>query len=154
MFTVAFMVLLFVGCVVNQNPCPCVLIDAPVCGSDGHTYPNILCLQSCYPGVKALYYGPCKHKLCVCPLKDDPVCGTDGRTHANELCMRNCNPGVRVLYKGNCDNEPCPCPLNYDPVCGSDGQTYPNKKCMLCKRGVQELHKGPCRRLATSDLIV
>jgi len=148
--------------------CPkvCPMIYAPVCGTDGKTYPSkcVLEAEACESGNDGLavdYEGECKVSAeCPkrCPRNYKPVCGSDGKTYPN-LCVLKvaaCNDGnesLIVAHTGACDKsvKDCnkPCPKIYLPVCGSDGKTY-NNKCLLevaaCESGedLEVVKEGPC----------
>uniref|UniRef100_A0A8C4HVF3 Agrin n=1 Tax=Dicentrarchus labrax TaxID=13489 RepID=A0A8C4HVF3_DICLA len=119
------------------DPIECDGTYKPLCGKDGHTYPNDCvrrkteCLSRTFilikhPGPCDLSIpSPCLDKVCdhgaVCVVKnDEPVCE-------------------------------CPeaCPQTSDPVCGSDGHSYGSPcemRAMGCalQRTIHIQHKGPC----------
>lgn len=67
-----------------------------------------------------------------CP-KDDQICVLPpGKCNAADLL-------------GKCVTKPKACTKEYNPVCGCDGKTYPNH-CELLMAGVQEDHKGECKK--------
>lgn len=156
-----------------SQPCNCVLVFEPICGSDGKTYVNSCgfnCALRENANLRIAYDGTCRTQTtssqpdqnqqdsnnCVCPSMYDPVCGSDEKTYPNS-CSIDCeirkNPStrLRVAHRGECvpsrinvNTEQCqPCPLLLDPVCGSDNQTYANSCEFDC-----ESTKHPYKRLS------
>lgn len=133
-----------------QPVCVCPYNYAPVCGTDGTTYPNecsLNCDRSNIPSLEVKHAGQCKDNVpeqptCACTRDMKPVCGSDGNTY-NNVCLLNCatatNPGLSIRHEGPCADKvivadpsdmSCACTRNINPVCGSDGITY-NNPCLL-----------------------
>jgi len=134
----------------------CPLNFAPVCASNGQTYPNECAMETsaCVQGItlEVASQGACEEAVqrpelnqeCVraCPLNFAPVCASNGQTYPNECAMETSacvlDTELRVVAQGAC---PTPrigrciqrCPRIYRPVCGSDGKTYSN----ICVMRVQ-----------------
>lgn len=161
----------------SPQDCGCAVLDAPVCGIDGGTYPSD-CEANC-ADVPVDHDGPCAGdeptpcgvgaacgggEFCdfgatcegvggcatvptACAREYDPVCGCDGETYEN-ACSAHAQ-GVSVASTGACADE-CVCPLVYDPVCGVDGKTYGN----ACAAGCADIavdHPGQCDATCESD---
>ncbi|XP_058265009.1 agrin isoform X4 [Hemibagrus wyckioides] len=119
------------------EPIRCDGTYTPVCGNDGHTYPNDCerrraeCLSQ--TSIRVKQQGPCD-------------------LNAPSPCLKKtCEFGSSCVVKngeGVCE---CldTCLQASDPVCGSDGQTYTSQcqmnaiSCTLQKH-IQIKHKGPC----------
>lgn len=153
----------------EPEPCMCLLIYAPVCGSDGITYSSechLKCAQKQKGDLKPKHDGECGDEelehMCRCPLDYKPLCASDGQTYGNE-CSFNCEKlaaktPLKIVHDGECDlkieNLPieadisCMCEYMYDPVCASDGNTYDNTcelECMRSKDGSVRIdHRGEC----------
>eukprot|EP00095_Tigriopus_kingsejongensis_P003781 maker-scaffold155_size301336-snap-gene-1.5 protein:Tk03781 transcript:maker-scaffold155_size301336-snap-gene-1.5-mRNA-1 annotation:"serine protease inhibitor dipetalogastin precursor" len=130
----------------------CPTIHAPVCGTNGNTYPNECSLktQACQnePELRVASHGMCSNdeQACAqnCPANFNPVCGSDGKTYSNEcnLKAKACRDQLKLTMvgTGKCQSEgsiddECPkmCALIFAPVCGSDGNTYGNECSLRAK---------------------
>ena len=111
----------------------CSDIFAPICASDGRTYPNecVLRVQACRSSpLRLLYHGECVSSPCESLKCSFGECSVD-------------RYGV-----GECTCGP-ECPQVMVPVCGSDGVTYDSVCAMkriscLEKRRVEMLYRGVC----------
>ena len=108
-------------CVCSQA---CPFIYAPVCASDGKTYPNRCVMNA----------ASCKNNKTLTVVKnsecDANPCDWHQCSHPAQKCVNINNTATCV-----CDNA---CPFIYDPICASDGTTYPNECRMIvagCKKG-------------------
>ncbi|KAJ0174480.1 hypothetical protein K1T71_009588 [Dendrolimus kikuchii] len=151
-----------------EPACACTFNYAPVCGSDGRTYPNqcsMNCARSSLPSLEIRHTGECKASApeissCACSRDMKPVCGSDGNTY-NNICLLNCatasNRGLTLRHEGPCADKvivadpvdiSCACTRNIRPVCGSDGLTYNNPCLLNCASAANpELriqHEGSC----------
>ncbi|KAI5612251.1 agrin isoform X10 [Silurus asotus] len=125
------------------EPIRCDGTYAPLCGKDGHTYPNdcerkrVECLTQTTISIKQ--QGPCD-------------------LNAPSPCLKKkCDFGSSCVVKNG--EAVCECSETClqasDPVCGSDGQTYTSQcqmnaiGCTLQKH-IQIKHKGPCDKACTN----
>lgn len=114
----------------------CPLDEAPVCGSDGVTYPNA-CRARC-AGAKVLYAAAC----------------TDGCRAAPAACTLDCAFGLRPVAGGEsclacaCADVPTSCVPSGAPVCatlpGPIGQTTLGSACVALALGASDGVWGPC----------
>ncbi|XP_037794682.1 extracellular protease inhibitor 10-like [Penaeus monodon] len=95
----------------NCGAIACPAIYAPVCGSDGNTYPSHCNLQAARcsnPQLRVVSQGECpSQNNCptVCPFNYDPVCGSNGKTYPNECALESdkCSvQGLTLSHKGEC----------------------------------------------------
>merc|ERR1712002_847801 len=134
---------------------------APVCGTDGRTYPNVELLECMKPCIQngeleVAHGGKCVKQdpkeasemclsTCSTSMDINPVCGTDGNTYVNNgalECQKKCyNEDLEVEYMGEChqtkiDSSEClaNCEKTWEvqTICGSDGKTYLNKGRFEC----------------------
>jgi coxsackievirus/adenovirus receptor len=114
----------------------CPVAAAPVCGSDGVTYPNA-CLARC-AGARLLYAGAC----------------TDACRSAPPGCTLDCAQGLRPVAGGGhclacaCADVPASCRSDEGPVCatlpGPIGETTVGSSCLALALGASEGLWGPC----------
>lgn len=114
----------------------CPLDEAPVCGSDGVTYPNA-CRARC-AGAKILYAAAC----------------TDGCRAAPAGCALDCAFGLRPVAGGEsclacaCADLPTSCEVSGAPVCatlpGPIGATTIGSACVALALGASDGVWGPC----------
>ncbi|XP_053339274.1 agrin [Clarias gariepinus] len=125
------------------EPIRCDGTYTPVCGDDGHTYPNDCerrraeCLTQ--TTIRSKQQGPCD-------------------LNAPSPCLKKtCEFGSSCVVENGEAVCECldTCPQISDPVCGSDGQTYSSQcqmnaiSCTLQKH-IQIKHKGPCDKACTN----
>jgi len=130
------------GCECRSADVACPALWAPVCGSDGKTYPNAC--EAGKAGVEVEAQGECQQP---CPDGVPTVqCLVDPCETAT------CPAGTVKLanYCGGCnctckkpDDGFTICPELYDPVCGEDGQTY-SSACHAQVLGIQVAKNGTC----------
>jgi len=135
-----------------SRKCPkfCNRMLAPVCGSDGETYPNRCVLEQT----------ACKNEL----LENLLVEVSEGPCDSNVISQlkganlqeNNSDPELTIEPYSVLDvptiDEACPtmCSRMYAPVCGSNGITYGNKCMMIvdsCERkeDITKMHDGECK---------
>ncbi|XP_054715535.1 agrin-like [Uloborus diversus] len=114
--------------------CPevCIKVDAPVCGSDGVSYPN-----------------ECELRVEACKKQQYVAVATKG--HCDQCEHVHCKYGAR------CDSGKCVCPSHCPEmsefVCASDGKTYKNEcemKRIACqkKRDISVQFYGTCEMIS------
>ncbi|XP_047662867.1 agrin isoform X7 [Tachysurus fulvidraco] len=119
------------------EPIRCDSTYAPLCGNDGHTYPN-----------------DCERRRAECLSQTTIRIKQQGPCDLNALspCLKTtCEFGGSCVVKNGEAVCECldTCLQASDPVCGSDGQTYTSQcqmnaiSCTLQKH-IQIKHKGPC----------
>ncbi|KAG8128748.1 hypothetical protein E2320_015547 [Naja naja] len=124
----------------------CTLDSAPICGSDGVTYPN----KCAFCIAKRLALEICVHldekvpsEGSCCPEKWVPSTSqrsyrTTSITSGFGHCMLSGNH-ITIIHQGQCEQQLSPvlvgCPRIYHPLCGTDNVTYPNI-CQFCKARV------------------
>ncbi|XP_062871868.1 agrin isoform X2 [Trichomycterus rosablanca] len=125
------------------EPIRCDGTYTPLCGKDGHTYPN-----------------DCERRRAECiaqthiPIKQQGPCDLN----APSPCLKKtCEFGGTCVVKDDEAVCECPdmCPQAQDPVCGNDSHTY-NSPCHMRAMGcalqkhIQIQHKGACEKSCTN----
>lgn len=120
--------------------CFCTDNYAPVCGTDGITYPNeceLNCMKSKSPELKLKHRGRCptvtafksksEDERCMCERDFSPVCGSDQHTYANE-CVFNCKrkekKDLKIEFEGECNPKD-----NFVERDGSNAGLFNNESC-------------------------
>uniref|UniRef100_A0A8B9H3K8 Agrin n=1 Tax=Astyanax mexicanus TaxID=7994 RepID=A0A8B9H3K8_ASTMX len=125
------------------DPIHCDGTYKPLCGKDGHTYPN-----------------DCERRNAECrtqthiPVKQQGTCDLN----APSPCLKKiCDFGGTCVVKNGEAVCECPdaCPQSQDPVCGNDGHTYSSQchmRAMGCalQKHISIQHKGPCDKACTN----
>lgn len=169
LFLVTVIIVVVTGADIREEPCICTLEYAPVCGTDGVTYPNrctACCAKRKNKKLEIAYNGECdcgwvdEPEYCIALY--DPVCGSDGKTYGNAceygIAYRK-NPCLGPSTKGPCKPTPpppppppppkdkCICTREFAPVCGTDLVTYPNQceACCAGARGIAYFEECDCR---------
>ncbi|KAF4078101.1 hypothetical protein AMELA_G00195500 [Ameiurus melas] len=125
------------------EPIRCDGTYTPVCGNDGHTYPN-----------------DCERRRAECLTQTTIHIKQQGPCDLNapSPCLKKtCDFGSSCVVKNGKAVCECldTCLQASDPVCGSDGQTYTSQcqmnaiGCSLQKH-IQIKHKGPCDKACTN----
>ncbi|XP_053542529.1 agrin isoform X2 [Ictalurus punctatus] len=125
------------------EPIRCDGTYTPVCGNDGHTYPN-----------------DCERRRAECLTQTTIHIKQQGPCDLNapSPCLKKtCEFGSSCVVKNGEAVCECldTCLQASDPVCGSDGQTYTSQcqmnaiGCTLQKH-IQIKHKGPCDKACTN----
>ena len=77
----------------------CIQLYDPVCGVDGHTYPNSCEAQRA--DVAVSHEGGCEQQAQFCSQQYLPVCGNDGKTYNNECHALRAK--VVISHQGECN---------------------------------------------------
>lgn len=144
-----------------EDECICTTQFAPVCGSNGRTYPNeceLMCEKNMNEDLIVRSYGPCdESEVTISPLRDDTV-GIlpidSGEVHILPIDSRE----IHILPIADDDvkilpiEEDCFCIQVDAPVCGTDNNTYENDCMLNCRATSAEgrnihlglQHRGEC----------